>query len=258
MFSVFFSADYSADIVICALTVFCTIGLGLAIGKLFCRITRSPRLLAFMMTGCEVGMLGYPFYILLFGSENLQNMAMLDLGHVTFIFTIYVTLLRNGGGGVKASLKNMAKTPILWAIAAGAVFGATGLSKLLEPSGAAAVIKASADFIAAPLSCTILFVIGYGVELNRRTIGPALRSVAARYVCCALLCLFALTVIGLFMPVTDMLRWAVIMIFILPAPYIIPLFVTDDAEKSYASVCLSVQTLFSVAFFAVIAAIAVH
>lgn len=258
LFGVFFSADYSTDILICAVTMFVMMVLGLLAGKGLCRLTGYSRpVLGYMTSGCEIGMLGYSFYILLFGSENLQNMAMIDLGQVTFCFTCYVTTLTGRSqGGFLPMVKNTFKTPIIWAIIAGALFGATGVSALLSPSGISDIVTATTDFISAPLSCVILFVVGYGIELKREMLRPALLSVVVRYVCCAVLCFLTIAVIGLLMPVTELLRWAIVMVFILPAPYILPLYLKDKTEQSYASVCLSMQTLFSIAAFAVIAFIA--
>ena len=56
---------------------------------------------------------------------------------------------------------------------------------------------------------------------------------------------------------TDLLRWALILLFTLPGPYVLPVFARGEADARYASSCLSLYTLLSVAMFCVIAVLAV-
>ena len=56
---------------------------------------------------------------------------------------------------------------------------------------------------------------------------------------------------------TELLRWALILLFSLPGPYVLPVFARSEADTRYASSCLSLYTLLSVAMFCVIAVLAV-
>lgn len=256
LFGVFFNADYSADILLCAATLFVVLGLGLIAGFILRRISRSPHPTLAHMTSCtEVGMMGYAFFILLFGSENLHFMATADLGQTLFCFLFYITTL--GGSGKKRSLgeivKDTVKSPVIWGMLSGVILGATGVDEFLEPYGVSELITSVTDFIAAPLSCVILFVVGYGISFNRKVMVSAIRSVFAHYISCVILCALTLTIVSFLIPMSDLLRWAIILMFTLPASYCMPLYIKDEDERSYVSVCLSLQTIVSLVLLIVIA-----
>ena len=94
LFGLFFTAEYSPSVIVYALTMFVLgfvgLGLGFLIGKPLSK--RSP-MLKYMTAGWEVGMLGYALYALLFGAENLRNLALIDFGHVLFIFSCFIAAL---------------------------------------------------------------------------------------------------------------------------------------------------------------------
>ena len=52
------------------------------------------------------------------------------------------------------------------------------------------------------------------------------------------------------------LYWAVVLMFILPAPFVLPVFAGSQKDTAYISTSLSVYTLISILLFAVIAATA--
>lgn len=254
LFGLFFTAQYSLSILLFALTMFALGYLGLGLGYVFSRpfASRSP-MLRFMTAGWEVGMLGYALYALLFGAENLRYMAVMDFGQVLFVFSGYITALNaRNGQGVKESLKSLLPNPIPWSMLAGALLAVTGVSKALEPSGVTALVKSVFDFLSAPLSCVIFVVVGYGIRFSRRNIGTALISAALRSFVCSILCLLALYFIGLFLPLSDAMRWAVILIFLTPAPFILTLYAKDEQERADVSMSLSVQTLVTILAFLVI------
>lgn len=254
LFGLFFTAQYSLSILLFAVTMFALGYLGLGLGYVVSRpfADRSP-MLRFMTAGWEVGMLGYALYTLLFGSENLRYMAVMDFGQVLFVFTGFITALNaRSGQGVKESLKGLLPNPIPWAMVAGALLAVTGVSKALEPSGVTALIKSVCDFLSAPLSCVIFVVVGYGIQFSRRNIGTAVISAVLRMFVCSILCLIALYFIGLFVPLSEAMRWAIILIFLTPAPFILTLYAGNEQERADVSMSLSMQTLVTIAAFIII------
>lgn len=258
LFGVFYDTVYSMDILVCALTVFVCCLLGLLAGRALVKLTGGAEpLLAFLCTGFEVGMIGFALYTMLFGEEQLHNLAMLDLGQELFVFTVYVTLLNmREGAGLARSLRDMMKTPVLLAILCGVIVGVSGLGAKLSASAAGGVLNALLNFLAAPTGCAILFVVGYEIQISRHALRAALKAAALRLGIMAALCALCLLTIRLFMPVTPQLFWAAALMFSLPAPFVLPLYVHGEAQESYISTCLSVYTLISVAIFAVIATLA--
>ena len=251
LFGLFFTAEYSASILIYAVTMFALgfagLGIGFLVGKPLEK--RSP-MYRYMTTGWEVGMLGYALYALLFGAENLRNMATLDFGHVLFIFSGYIAALYSRIGCTKKeSLRALVTNPIPWAMIAGAVLAMLGVSRALAPSGVTELIKSLCDFVSAPLSCVILIVVGYGIEFSGKNFITAAISVLVRTLVCAVLCAIALLVFNAFVPLTDEMRWAVIILFITPAPYILTVFTNNEQERADVSMSLSLQTLVTVLIF---------
>ena len=254
LFGLFFTAEYSVNILLFAVTMFAMGYLGLGLGYLLSRpfAGRSP-MLRFMTAGWEVGMLGYALYSLLFGTENLRYMAVMDFGQVLFVFSGFITALNaRNGESLKSSLKNLLTNPIPWAMIAGAALAIAGVSKALEPSGATALITSVCDFIAAPLSCLIFVVVGYGITFTRKNLTTAVISAVMRTLVCGILCVLTLFLIGLFVTLSDPMRWAIILIFLTPAPFILTLYAANEQEREDVSMSLSMQTMVTIAAFIII------
>lgn len=251
LFGLFFTAEYSPSILVFAVTMFSLgylgLGLGFLIGKPLAN--RSP-MFKYMTTGWEVGMLGYALFALLYGAENLRYLALMDFGHVLFIFSGYIAVLNTRlGCSPKESAKALITNPIPWAMLSGALLAIFGVSSALAPSGVTDLIKSLCDFVAAPLSCVILIVVGYGIEFSKKNFATAAISVAIRTLVCALLCAIALFVISAFIPLSDPMRWAIIVLFITPAPFILTMYTTNEQERADVSMSLSLQTMFTVLIF---------
>ena len=67
------------------------------------------------------------------------------------------------------------------------------------------------------------------------------------------LCVVALLFIGAFIPLSDPMRWAIIVIFLTPAPFILTMYTNSEQERADVSMSLSLQTLVSVLAFIIIA-----
>ena len=215
------------------------------------------RFVPFLTTGFEAGMLGYALFTLLYGSERLADFARIDLGQVLFVFTLYKVLLNkeeNGKARLGALLLEMVFSPIILAIAAGVLLGATGLYQALIPSGAAQVLDACTDFVSAPVGALILLAIGYDLVLRDIPWREALRAAGLRLLIMAVL---GTGVIFLFRALWPQAHWekAASLMFLLPPPFVLPVFSHDEQQRAYLSSVLSISTLITLAGFAVLALI---
>jgi len=252
----FYQADYSPRIVIVAVTMFavCIAALALGFGarKL---LHNEARTLPFLMTGFEAGMLGYALYALLFGS--VTPFATVDLGQVLFVFTVYFTLLKKAEGGtLKNSLKAMITSPVILSIAVGVAVGASGLGQRMEGTAAGDVVQNVLDFVSAPTAAVILLVVGFELEFKKGALARALAAVGVRLVIMAALCTLALLLVGALTPIDRPLLWAFILMFLLPPPFVLPVFVRSEDESAFVSATLSLSTLVALATFAVMTFIA--
>lgn len=230
------------------------------LGKFAARpLGMGSRFVPFLTTGFEAGMLGYALFNMLYGSSKTAEFARIDLGQVLFVFTLYKLLLgreNRDRADLSALVREMALSPIILAIVAGVLLGATGLYRALIPSGISGVLDACTSFIAAPTSALILLAIGYDLVLGDIPWASTLKVVALRLGIMLLLRLAFGAALGLLWPGSGLDAAANVM-FLLPPPFVLPVFADDEAQRVYVSSALSVSTLVAIAGFAVLAAMGV-
>lgn len=254
MFSAFADAEYTLRSICVPLMIFVLCILSLYAGMALCRGMKIPgRLSPFLSAGFEAGMLGYSLFAILFPGEAVASFAMVDLGQVLFVFTVYKVLLSRKDG-LKGALKEAASSSTVWAIVAGLLFGVTGLYKALQPSGISGVIDATADFIAAPTSALILLAIGYDLAPTQIKWKKISRLLVLRLGISAAALGIALLVDRLLLGGMMHLGAALLM-FILPPPFVLPVFADVEEERADVSSALSALTVVSIALFAVLAAV---
>ena len=228
--------------------------LGRAAGR---ALGMTSRFVPFLTTGFEAGMLGYALFNMLYGAARTAEFARIDLGQVLFVFTLYQVLLGLEGrekADMGRLLKEMALSPIIIAIAAGVLLGATGLYQHLVPSGVGGIFDACADFVSAPTSAIILLTIGYDLVLGDIPWASTAKVVGLRFAIMMLLRTALIALLNLLWPGAG-LAAAINVMFILPPPFVLPVFADDADQRVYVSSALSVSTLTAIAGFAVLAAI---
>ena len=256
--SAFATTQYTFMDVLIPLMMYAVCMAAWALGKACMRIPGlSSRFVPFLTTGFEAGMLGYALFQMLYGSARTAEFARIDLGQVLFVFTLYKVLLGLEGKGKEATgglLKEMLLSPIIIAIAAGILIGASGLYQSLIPSGISGIFDSCTDFISAPTSAMILLTIGYDLVPGDIPWISVSRVVALRFAIMMLLRTLFLAIVHLIWPEAA-LDAAVNVMFILPPPFVLPVFADDADQRVYVSSALSVSTIVAVAGFAVLAAV---
>ena len=254
----FAAAEYSLSTLAVPVMMFLLCVLAWLLGKWLGRVFHMKnRFVPFLTTGFEAGMLGYALFALLYGKESLADFARIDLGQVLFVFTLYKALLGMDGRekpDAKQLLRDMARSPIILSILAGVVLGAGGIYRALVPSGAAAVLDACTDFVSAPVSALILLSIGYDLVLKDIPWREALKAAGLRLLIMAALGGGLLALFHLLWPQAQWDR-AVWLMFLLPPPYVLPVFSADEKQRVYVSSVLSVSTVIALGGFIVLALI---
>jgi predicted permease len=241
--------DYSLFALALVIFASCAV-LGL-IGSLFARVARMPRpSTTFLFQGFEAGMLGYALFASLFGTAELSAFATADLGQVVFVFTALMAqlLAAEGRVGPKLVLRRLASSPAMIAIAAGLAAsillpGARGAP--WGEGGFLAPLIATIASLTTPLVC---LVVGYGLKDFRPAgAGKAGTAVVGRLAAAVAL---GSAVAFLIVPALGYGRIqsvAVLALFVLPPPFIIPVFRTETGDAAYVSAVLSIHTLASLA-----------
>lgn len=253
LFSAFATAEYTARSMLIPLLVFALCTAALLLGFLLKRLFNlESRLSPYLMTGFEAGMLGYGLFALLYPGEGSAAFAIIDLGQVLFVFTVYKGLIMGKGSAAELT-KQAFSSPVLWAILAGMLFGITGLYSALGPSGISGVIDKLAGFIAAPTSCLILISIGYDLQFKETPWKKVLSYTGMRIAVMALI--FALAVfVNRRLLGGVMHEGALMLMMILPAPYALPVFSDAGNERADIASTLSVMTLLCLVLFSLMAA----
>jgi hypothetical protein len=146
----------------------------------------------------------------------------------------------------------MITSPIIWAIVVGVLLGATGIYRRLQPSGFSALLDTCTNFISAPVSTLILLSIGYDLVLTDipwRTTGAVL---GLRLLIMAVLGSLFLLVLRLMWPDVR-LNSAVYLMFMLPPPFVLPVFAKNNEQQVFIASVLSLSTLVSILGFIILA-----
>ena len=251
LLSAFATAEYSAAALLLPSMTFVICCIALGLGFVIIRLSRmKSRLAPFLATGFEAGMLGYALFALLYPNESLSKFALPDIGQTLFVFTLYKILL-SGKTDLKAIGKDMLTTPILWAVAAGVLIGATGLYGKMGDWGVAGIFDSVTAFLSAPTAMIILVTVGYDLVFKeipwKQTISLILMRLAVMAVCLGIAVALNRTILN-----GILFEGAMLLMVILPPPYVIPVFADEPEERVRISSALSAMTLMTMILFAVI------
>lgn len=259
IFQAFMTAGYGAEMAVVFLTVLAlcliTFAAGFALRK---KIPGASPLLPFTMSGYEMGMLGYPLFIILAGQGRMGSLAKVDLGQVLFVCTLYLFMLRRqtwGQKGMREAVMDILKNPVMVALALGLVLGVTGLSGRVMASPAGALIENVCQFVGAPTAALILLAIGYDFKLDKALLRPVGQAMLLRLAVTALAGAAAIAALFLILPYDPWLMMAMLTMLILPAPFVLPVYSGSEREKEFVSMYLSASTMLTILLFAVLLAI---
>lgn len=247
----FATAQYDRATLAIPVIMFLLCCAGLGLGKLLARLLRLPgRLSPFLATGFEAGMLGYALFTLLYPHESTAQFAILDLGQVLFVFTLYKGLL-SGRQGRKALVKDAVTSPVLWAILVGVLLGSMGLYGAMGRIGVSGILDSVTDFVSAPTGMIILLTVGYDLVPEEIPWKETFRFILLRLIVMAIL---LLVLLGLNRTVLHGVvhEGAAILMFLLPPPYVLPVFADEPSQRVQISAALSALTLVSLVLFALL------
>lgn len=254
LFNAFFTASYSLRVVVVFLVVYLGFGAAIALGFLLRPLVKPyGKYLPFLVASAEGGMLGYALYGLITGSQS--GFAAVDLGQTVFAYTVWLGLLTSvDGGEVKAEklLKNMISNKCFLGMVFGIVLGAAGVGNVVTNSAAGGIVKSVVSMITAPVSAVVLLMVGYELNLKKELFLPVLKTIVLRLVIMGALLLVSNLVIFRIFPFDKELEIALMVLYALPAPFIIPIFSDVGKDGEYVATTLSVHTLVTVALYAAI------
>ena len=256
LFNAFMTAEYNLRVLVVFLVVFAGFVVAIGIGFLLRPFVKPyGKFLPFLLASAEGGMLGYALYGLIVGSQS--GFASVDLGQTVFAYTVWLGLLTSVDGGKvepKALLKNMFSNKCFLGMALGIVAGASGIGGLIMNSMAGGIVSSVIRMITTPVSAIVLLMVGYELNLKMKLIVPVAKTIFFRLVIMAILLIASNLIIFSIFPFDKNLEIALMVLYALPAPFIIPIFSEVGEDGEYVSTSLSVHTLVTVVLFGVIVA----
>lgn len=256
LFNAFFTAHYSFTVLVAFAAVYIGFAIALACGFALRKLAAPHgRFFPFLLTSAEGGMLGYALYGMLMGEQ--AGFATADLGQTVFAYTCFLGALTLADGRkptAKALLTNIVTNKCCIGMALGILLGALGVGETLLNSAAGGVITSVISMVTAPTGALVLLVVGYDLELDAKLLKSVGVTVVCRLAVMAALLAAVSFVIFSIVPYDKSLFIALMVMYSLPAPFIIPMFADVGDEGKYISTSLSVHTICTIALFAVISA----
>ena len=259
LFRTFYAMDFTWRETAAFFTMSAVTLAAFGLGFVLCRLLGiRQRIAPWLCTTIEGGSIGYALFILLHGQSNLYHLALLDAGNALIQWSLVMTTLAMGGGQRKPlgqTLKSLV-TPINIAIVAGLVCSATGLGRGISATGSGQTLEAVLDFIGTPVGAMIMMSVGFDLSFRGLQWAETLKAALARALIFGALGVVVYLLMGRIFPDAPLYRAAALVFFILPPTYAYSVYTRDSAESAFLGGYLAVYTLFTVASFTVIAAVA--
>ena len=139
-------------------------------------------------------------------------------------------------------------------MALGILLGVLGVGQWVLSGPAAGVVTGVISMITAPTSALVLLVVGYELDLDKSLLRPVAVTVVCRLAVMGGLLAAVSFILFHIVPYDKGLQIALMILYALPAPFIIPLMADVGADGKYVSTALSVHTLCTILLFVAIAA----
>ena len=229
-------------------------GLGTKIQQ---RLAIEREYFPFLMTGFEYGMLGVSLFGSAYGLDQIGYIAVMDLGHEIFIWFVFLALLlmrRDGLGSSRELVGAFFKSPVIIAIIASLFFNIAGARDDLYEQPVTGAFMSTLEFLSNLTIPLVLIIVGHGIRLDLHGMRDAALVIGVRLALLIPLALLLNVVLvdGL-LNLEEGFQAALFTLFILPPPFIIPLYMRSGIpdERAYINNVLMLYTMVSVVIFSI-------
>lgn len=254
------TATYNKEVVLVFGIMLTVVTLALLVGFLCKGVVKEPyrKYFPYLMTIYEGGMMAFPLYQSLMGTENMSNIAIIDVPCGIFAFGIYFGLVKMTDQGTKINgkelIKNAFSSPCFVALLLGLVVGVTGLMDKFLASGASTLYLSIKDFVTAPLSAMILLCVGYEFMLEKDSIGVCIKTVIARLILQTIL-LVGVLFIGKNCGFSEPMMIGLILYFFTLPSLCLSSFVKNETASKYMSTTSSLYLIITLIAYAILAGV---
>lgn len=198
----------------------------------------SHPLLPFVVSGSAFGLLGIPLYAAIFGSENLDKISILGIGHELFIWVIFFNVLKIKFNGEKFSLKGIKgflKSPIIFSIILGIAFNTLGVANVFHEGIFLKGIYGTMEYLASLATPLILIIIGFGLKFNKKYMRQSIKFIIIRYIIIFTLgYIFKYLFIDHIILQDPLFNYAYFTFLILPIPFSLAIFVSEYSTLEHS------------------------
>ncbi len=250
LFYSLFSIEFSLKVVLLAALCFAMGGLSLGFGFLTRRAAKVPEYYPFLLSGFEVGMLGYALFSLLFGQDSLGYLASMDAGGCLYFFCLYLPLLQgHKEKSARATLKSIFSEPTIIGCLAGLFLSITGLGALLRASAIWPALDAVFSLLTQAVTPLTLIIVGYGLTFRKETLGAVVKTSLIRVAVMAVICGLSILLLKALGLLDTLLLYSVLFICSLSSPYGLSIYATDQTQSDYVNTQLSLYTIVTFTVF---------
>ena len=252
------TAEYNLNVVLLFFIMLAVLCAGLGVGFLLKIIVREDYrpYFPFLMTVYEGGLLGYPLYTNICGSDHLSTLALLDFAGMIFGFGIYFSLLGLMESGKKINFSDIVKSaftsPTFIAVLIGMVTGLTPLMNLFLNTEVSRLYISVKDMITVCMNSMILLCVGADLGINASLIKECFKTVVAR-LCVSLCFLGIILLIFKAMHMDGYMMIAAILYMLLTPSFALSSFVKKEEASSYIATTVSMYMPITVIVYILLA-----
>ncbi|HKM02984.1 MAG TPA: AEC family transporter [Lachnospiraceae bacterium] len=238
----------------CVLLYLLGVGLNKAFPKVFKRIYTKG-----YMTGFEFGMIGVGLFGAIWGMDQLPVIMLIGFGHELFIWFFYVILIsktNHHSFDFRKTIGHFLKTPTIIAIILGIIANLSGIRQLMDGNVMGQSLLSVIEFLKPLTSPLILIVIGYTMVFHNTNVRET-----ATYILSRLVLVLGLGTLVLFITthlihgLDSLFITAFYAFILLPAPYILPLYIQDEGESAFFTQLLVYSTVVSFIGYGILVAL---
>lgn len=218
---------------------------------------KYQRYLPFMVSVYEGGLMAYPLYTSLCGSENLSHVAVLDIAGLLFGFSIYMGMLGQVEDGGKIDVKKLfssaIRTPAFIASVLGIIAGLSKIIIILLDSPFGGVYQSVENILTTSVTAIILLVVGYSMELNANLLKPCITTILIRMILQGVMMAGVLLAVHSLVGDSQIVNLAIITYMSSPATFSMQTFMKDEEGSAYVSTTNSMYCLVSILVYIILA-----
>lgn len=218
---------------------------------------KYQRYLPFMVSVYEGGLMAYPLYTSLCGSENLSHVAVLDIAGLLFGFSIYMGMLGQVEDGGKIDVKKLfssaIRTPAFIASVLGIIAGLSKIIIILLDSPFGGVYQSVENILTTSVTAIILLVVGYSMELNANLLKPCVTTILLRMILQGVMMAGILFAVHSLIGDSQIVNLAIITYMSSPATFSMQTFMKDEEGSAYVSTTNSMYCLVSILVYIILA-----